>query len=63
MGLAEATLESRKVPGAPMVVLPPTEETEYSERGRMAQICDQTLDRFVKVMVAEKPSRALQAEA
>ena len=61
VGLAQATLESRRVPDAPMVVMPPTEETEYSARETMERICDETLEKFIETMVAEKQPRALRA--
>lgn len=52
VGLAQATFESRRVPGAPLIRMPPTEETEYSAPETMERICDETLARFVKTMVA-----------
>lgn len=61
VGLARATLESRRMPDAPMVLMPPTEETEYSGRGTMERICDATLERFVEAMVA--PPRPAAAPA
>jgi len=50
--LARATHERSKMPDAPMVVLPPSEETEYSDPERMAAIVDQALAGFVRMMVA-----------
>lgn len=61
VGLAQATLESRRVPGAPMIVMPPTEETEYSAPETMARICDETLGRFLQTMVAPKEPQAVRA--
>jgi hypothetical protein len=52
VGLAQATFESRRVPGAPLIRMPPTEETEYSAPETMERICDETLAHFVKTMVA-----------
>lgn len=60
--LAQATLESRRIPDAPMVVMPPTEETEYSDRQTMERICDETLTRFVKMMVAETLPQVVRAD-
>jgi len=47
--LAEATRESRGVPEAPMVVLPPTEQTEYGGKEAMGAIADQAF----KAILAE----------
>lgn len=52
VGLAQATHERAKMPEAPMVVLPPSEETEYSNPQRMAAIVDEALVRFADTMVA-----------
>lgn len=41
--LAQATRTSRGVPQAPMVVLPPTESTEYGGKEAMSAIADQAL--------------------
>ncbi len=49
--LARATYESRELPDGPLVVMPRTEETEYSDARTMARICDETFARFVAVMV------------
>ena len=57
--LARAIYESRDLPDGPLVLMPRTEETEYSDRQRMEQICDETFERFVAAMVA--PAGAPQA--
>ncbi|MBI2529250.1 MAG: hypothetical protein HYY95_06925 [Candidatus Rokubacteria bacterium] len=55
VGLAQATHERARMPGAPMVVLPPSEETEYSEPARVAAIVDEALVRFAGTMVVPMP--------
>lgn len=59
VGLAQATHERARMPGAPMVVLPPSEETEYSPPERMAAIVDEALFRFADTMVvpAQSPEK------
>jgi hypothetical protein len=58
VGLAEATYESRRLPGGPMIVMPPTEETEYSDPATMARISDEAFARFLETMVASKAAAA-----
>lgn len=48
--LARATYESRELPDGPMIVMPRTEETEYSDRATMERIVDETFARFVTSM-------------
>ncbi len=55
VGLAQATHERARMPEAPMVVLPPSEETEYSPPERMAAIVDEALVRFAGTMVVPAP--------
>lgn len=50
--LARATYASRDLSDGPLVLMPRTEETEYSEPERMAAICDETFERFVAAMLA-----------
>lgn len=52
VSLAQATRERSRMPDAPMVVLPPSEETEYSDPERMAAIVDKALVGFTRTMVA-----------
>ncbi len=54
--LARAIYESRDLPDGPLVLMPRTEETEYSDSATMERICDETFARFVAAMVA--PARA-----
>jgi hypothetical protein len=54
--LARATYESREVPDAPLVVMPRTEETEYSDPRTMARICDETFERLVAVILRKAPA-------
>ena len=64
VGLAQATHERARMPEAPMVVLPPSEETEYSPPERMAAIVDEALVRFADTMVAPaQPPEKLKARA
>ncbi len=52
--LAQATYESRDLPDGPMILLPRTEDTEYSERATMERITDETFARFVAAMTAPR---------
>lgn len=58
VGLAQATYESRQLPGGPMIVMPPTEETEYSDPATIARISDEAFARFLETMVASKAAAA-----
>ncbi len=46
--LARATFESRDLPNGPMILLPRTEDTEYSDRLTMERICDETFRSFLQ---------------
>lgn len=46
--LARATYESRDLPDGPMILLPRTEDTEYSDRQTMERICDETFRHFLR---------------
>lgn len=59
--LARATYESRDLPDGPMILMPRTEDTEYSERATMERITDETFTRFVAAMTS--PRGAGSAEA
>lgn len=59
--LARATYESRDLPDGPMILMPRTEDTEYSERAMMERITDETFARFVAAMTS--PRGAGSAEA
>lgn len=59
--LARATYESRDLPDGPMILMPRTEDTEYSERATMERITDETFARFVAAMTS--PRGAGSAEA
>ena len=64
VGLAQATYESRRLPGGPMIVMPPTEETEYSDPATMARISDEAFARFLETVVAPRvaaPGGAVRA--
>lgn len=64
VGLARATHERAKMPEAPMVVLPPSEETEYSTPERMARIVDTALVRVAETMVVPAaPPEMVKAQA
>ena len=52
--LARATYESRELPDGPLILMPRTEETEYSEQATMARITDETFARFVAAMITQK---------
>jgi hypothetical protein len=52
--LARATYESRDLPDGPMILMPRTEDTEYSERATMERITDETLARFVAAMTSPR---------
>jgi hypothetical protein len=52
--LAQATYESRDLPDGPMILLPRTEDTEYSERAMMERITDETFARFVAAMTSPR---------
>ncbi len=59
--LARATYESRSLPDGPMILLPRTEETEYSNQQTMERICDETFRLFLGaagVKPAEKVTSA-----
>ena len=49
--LARATYESRDLPDGPMILLPKTEDTEYSDRPTMERIADETFERFLAATV------------
>ena len=59
--LARATYESRDLPDGPMILMPRTEDTEYSERATMERITDETFARFVAAMTS--PRGAASSEA
>lgn len=52
LDLARATYESRELPEGPMILMPPTEQTEYSGGDTMERITDQTFVMFVAAMTA-----------
>ena len=52
--LARATYASRALPDGPMILLPRTEDTEYSERTTMERITDETFVRFVAAMTSSR---------
>ncbi len=54
--LARATYESRDLPDGPMVIMPRTEDTEYSEQATMERITDETFVRFVAAMTTPAAS-------
>ena len=50
--LARATYESRELPDGPLIVMPRTEDTEYSDGATMDRITGETFARFVTAMTA-----------
>lgn len=56
--LAEATFQSRGLPKGPMVVMPRTEDTEYSDRRTMEHICDETFRRFLDAVLVRHEVKA-----
>jgi hypothetical protein len=56
--LARATYESRDLPDGPMILLPKTEDTEYSDRTTMERIADETFERFLAAVVVTPGPRA-----
>ncbi len=52
--LARATYESRSLPDGPLIVMPKTEETEYSDPGTMKRVCDETFRRFIAAAVVPR---------
>ena len=55
--LAHATYESRQLPDGPLILMPRTEQTEYSERDTMERITDQTFAMFVAAMTTAGAAR------
>ena len=54
LDLARATYESRDLPDGPMILLPKTEDTEYSDRTTMERIADETFERFLAATVTAR---------
>ena len=57
--LARATYESRELPDGPLIVMPRTEETEYSDPRTMERICDETFERFVAAILPKAPGEGV----
>ncbi len=55
--LARATYESRELPDGPLILMPRTEDTEYSERATMERITDETFALFVAAMTTAGAAR------
>lgn len=49
--LAQATFQSRGITDPPMVLMPRTEDTEYSDRKTMERICDETFRRVLDAVL------------
>ena len=52
--LARATYASRDLPDGPMILMPRTEDTEYSELTTMERITDESFARFVSAMTSPR---------
>jgi hypothetical protein len=61
--LARATYESRDLPDGPMIVMPRTEDTEYSDRATMERITDETFRDFIAAMTAPEERRTRPRDA
>jgi hypothetical protein len=57
VGLAKASRRSNGVPDAPMIVLPITEDVEYSGEAAMQHAAELTLDGLVKAVAAAAQSK------
>ena len=56
--LAEAIRRSRGMPGAPEVVLPRTEETEYGDKDVMGAIAERALQQVLAIVAPGAVRRA-----